>query len=169
MSAARAIKSVRSIVSFRQINGRLCHDVKLRWTTQARSFSDEVSAAKAAAASIKEKKFGPTIFDKIIDKSIPAKIAYEDEKCLAFHDVAPQAPTHVLVIPKRQIPMLSEGNDEDTELLGHLLIVAKKVAAQEGLVNGYRVVINNGPDGSQSVYHLHIHILGGRQMGWPPG
>ncbi|XP_064083634.1 uncharacterized HIT-like protein Synpcc7942_1390 [Macrobrachium nipponense] len=135
-------------------------------TQNFRMFSDEVAAGRAATS---ESKFKPTIFDKIIDRSIPADIVYEDEKCLAFRDVAPQAPVHILVIPKKRIPMLSEAVDDEAQLLGHLLIAVKKVAAQEKLDSGFRVVINNGKDGAQSVYHLHLHILGGRQMSWPPG
>uniref|UniRef100_A0A6B0UXR6 Putative zinc-binding protein of the histidine triad hit family n=1 Tax=Ixodes ricinus TaxID=34613 RepID=A0A6B0UXR6_IXORI len=111
----------------------------------------------------------PTIFSKILDKSIPADIIYEDDKCLAFRDVNPQAKVHFLVIPRKHIPMLDHAGPEDTELLGHLLLVSKKVAAQEKLQDGYRLVINNGKDGCQSVYHLHVHVIGGRQMGWPPG
>ncbi|KAL1512187.1 hypothetical protein AB1Y20_005452 [Prymnesium parvum] len=112
---------------------------------------------------------GETIFGKIIRKEIPATIVYEDETSLAFRDVSPQAPTHILVIPKKPIAMISEAEEADEALLGHLMVVASKVAKQEGLDNGYRLVINNGKDGAQSVYHLHIHILGGRQMTWPPG
>uniref|UniRef100_A0A090X7C5 Putative zinc-binding protein of the histidine triad hit family n=1 Tax=Ixodes ricinus TaxID=34613 RepID=A0A090X7C5_IXORI len=108
-------------------------------------------------------------FTKILDKSIPADIIYEDDKCLAFRDVNPQAKVHFLVIPRKHIPMLDHAGTEDTELLGHLLLVSKKVAAQEKLQDGYRLVINNGKDGCQSVYHLHVHVIGGRQMGWPPG
>ncbi|XP_064487931.1 uncharacterized HIT-like protein Synpcc7942_1390 [Ornithodoros turicata] len=111
----------------------------------------------------------PTIFSKIIDKTIPADIIYEDDKCLAFRDVNPQANVHFLVIPRKPIPMLDDAGAEDTELLGHLLLISKKVAAQESLREGYRIVINNGRHGCQSVYHLHVHVLGGRQMGWPPG
>uniref|UniRef100_A0A3B4GI04 Uncharacterized HIT-like protein Synpcc7942_1390 n=1 Tax=Pundamilia nyererei TaxID=303518 RepID=A0A3B4GI04_9CICH len=111
----------------------------------------------------------PTIFSKVIDKSIPADIIYEDEKCLAFRDISPQAPVHFLVIPRIPIPRISEAKDDDAELLGHLLVVAKNVAKQESLTEGYRVVINDGKHGAQSVYHLHIHVLGGRQMKWPPG
>ena len=110
-----------------------------------------------------------TIFQRIIDKQIPAKIVFEDDLCLAFHDVAPQAPTHVLVIPKKEIPNLAAATAEDQALLGHLLLVAKKVAEQLGLSNGYRTVINCGPDGGQSVDHLHVHLLGGRSLHWPPG
>ncbi len=111
----------------------------------------------------------PTIFHRIINKEIPAKIVYEDELCLAFHDVAPQAPTHVLVIPKKELPNLAAASEADQSLLGHLLLTAKKVAEQLGLTNGYRTVINCGRDGGQSVDHLHIHILGGRALHWPPG
>lgn len=110
-----------------------------------------------------------TIFQKIIDRQIPADIVYEDEQSLAFRDIHPQAPTHVLVIPKRRIPSLAEATEEDTALLGHLLLVASKLALQLGLTNGYRAVINSGPDGGQSVDHLHVHLLGGRQLNWPPG
>lgn len=110
-----------------------------------------------------------TIFGKIIRKEIPAEIVYEDELSLAFKDVNPQAPTHILVIPKKPIPQLDAATPEDRDLLGHLLLTARKVAQQVGLQNGYRVVINNGDDGGQTVYHLHLHILGDRQMQWPPG
>ena len=110
-----------------------------------------------------------TIFGKIIRREIPADIVYEDDFTLAFKDINPQAPTHILVIPKKPIPSLSESNAEDTELMGHLLMTVKKVAAQANLSNGYRVVINNGADAGQSVDHLHLHILGDRNMGWPPG
>lgn len=110
-----------------------------------------------------------TIFGKIINREIKADIIYEDELALAFRDVAPQAPTHILVIPKKPIPQISLAEDADRELLGHLLLVAKKVAELAGLQNGYRIVINDGKDGGQTVYHLHLHILGDRQMKWPPG
>ena len=110
-----------------------------------------------------------TIFGKIIRREIPANIVYEDDLALAFKDVNPQAPTHILVIPKKPIPRVSEAESDDQNLLGHLLLTAKKVAEEAGLENGYRVVINNGKDGGQTVDHLHLHILGGRQMQWPPG
>ncbi|MFN0053766.1 MAG: histidine triad nucleotide-binding protein [Planctomycetales bacterium] len=110
-----------------------------------------------------------TIFKRIIDKEIPARIVHEDELCLAFHDVSPQAPTHVLVIPRQEIPSLANADDGDAPLLGHLLTTARKLAAQLGLASGYRIVINCGPDGGQSVDHLHVHVLGGRRLGWPPG
>jgi histidine triad (HIT) family protein len=110
-----------------------------------------------------------TIFAKIIRREIPAKIEYEDDRCLAFHDVAPQAPVHLLVIPKEPISSLAAVSDDDSPLLGHLVRVATQLAVQLDLTNGYRLVINCGPDGGQSVDHLHIHLLGGRPLGWPPG
>lgn len=110
-----------------------------------------------------------TIFKKIIDGELPAKIVYDDEHCLAFQDVNPQAPTHFLVIPRKEIPSLADAIKEDQELLGHLLLVADKVARQEGLAEGYRTVINIGENGGQTVPHLHIHVLGGRRLTWPPG
>jgi histidine triad (HIT) family protein len=110
-----------------------------------------------------------TIFSKIIDRSIPADIIYEDDLCLAFRDITPQAPTHVLIIPKKPIPKLADATSQDHALLGHLLLTVKRVADQLGLENGYRVVINSGEDGGQTVYHLHLHLLGGRAMQWPPG
>jgi histidine triad (HIT) family protein len=110
-----------------------------------------------------------TIFGKIIRREIPADIVYEDDLCLAFRDVTPQAPVHILVIPKKPIPQIELAESEDHALLGHLLLTVKKVAAQVGITNGYRVVINNGADGGQTVNHLHLHILGGRQLQWPPG
>jgi histidine triad (HIT) family protein len=110
-----------------------------------------------------------TVFGKIIRRELPADIVYEDELSLAIRDINPQAPTHILVIPKKPIPQLDASTPEDRDLLGHLLLTVKKVAEQVGLRNGYRVVINNGHDGGQTVYHLHLHILGDRQMKWPPG
>ena len=110
-----------------------------------------------------------TIFKRIIDKEIPAKIVYEDDRCLAFQDVNPQAPTHVLLIPKKEIPALDRLSSEDQMLLGHLLLVVRKLAEQFGLSGGFRVVVNCGPDAGQSVDHLHLHLLGGRPLGWPPG
>ncbi|WP_414562680.1 MULTISPECIES: histidine triad nucleotide-binding protein [unclassified Anabaena] len=110
-----------------------------------------------------------TIFSKIIRHEIPANIVYEDDLALAFTDVNPQAPVHILVIPKQPIVKLADAEPEDQALLGHLLLTAKHVAAEAGLKNGYRVVINTDVDGGQSVYHLHLHILGGRPMDWPPG
>ena len=100
---------------------------------------------------------------------IPADIIYEDETSLAFNDIAPQAPVHFLVIPKKPITMIEKAEDCDEQVLGHCLLVAKKVAKERGMEKGYRLVINNGVEGCQSVYHVHIHVLGGKQLGWPPG
>lgn len=111
-----------------------------------------------------------TLFDRIIAREIPADIVYEDEVALAFRDVAPQAPVHVLVIPKTPLVGISHASVEHEAMLGHLLVVAGRVARQEGLSgSGYRLVINDGEDGGQSVFHVHVHVLGGRQMAWPPG
>jgi histidine triad (HIT) family protein len=110
-----------------------------------------------------------TIFSKIIRREIPADIIYEDDLVLAFKDIHPQAPVHILVIPKKPIPTLADAESQDRALLGHLLLTAKRVAEEAGLKNGYRVVINTGDDGGQTVHHLHLHILGGRQLDWPPG
>lgn len=110
-----------------------------------------------------------TIFGKIIRKEIPADIVYEDDLCLAFRDIQPVAPTHIVLIPKQHIPQISLAQESDQALLGHLMLTAKKVAEQLGLSNGYRLVINNGEQGGQTVYHLHVHILGDRALQWPPG
>jgi histidine triad (HIT) family protein len=110
-----------------------------------------------------------SIFEKIIDREIPAEIIHEDDCCIAFRDIAPQAPTHLLVVPKSRIDRIGEAVTSDQEVLGHLLLTAARVARDAGLEAGYRLVINNGPDGGEAVPHLHIHILGGRQMQWPPG
>ena len=110
-----------------------------------------------------------TIFEKIIARQIPAKIIWEDEDALAFHDVDPQAPVHVLIVPKRVIPHLADAKDEDRALLGKLLLVARDLAKKLELSNGYRVVINCGPDAGESVPHLHVHLLGKRALAWPPG
>ncbi len=110
-----------------------------------------------------------TIFSKIIHREIPADIVYEDDLAIAFRDVHPQAPVHILVIPKKPLPKLADADPEDQALLGHLLMTVKRVAEQENLAKGYRVVINTGEDGGQTVYHLHLHLLGGRSLKWPPG
>jgi len=110
-----------------------------------------------------------TIFKRIIDGEIPAKIVYQDDRCLAFHDVAPQAPTHVLVIPKREIASWNDLTPEDADLIGHISLVIRRLAAELQLGQGYRIVVNCGPLGGQTVDHLHFHLLGGRQMTWPPG
>ena len=110
-----------------------------------------------------------TIFKKIIDDEIPAKMVHEDEHCLAFHDVSPQAPVHVLVIPRKEIASVDDIADEDQATIGHIWCVIRDIAKQLELGDGYRVVVNCGSDGGQSVDHLHYHLLGGRQLSWPPG
>lgn len=110
-----------------------------------------------------------TIFQKIIDHEIPSSIEHEDERCIAFHDIAPQAPTHLLVVPKSLIARVGEAADSDAALLGHLLLVARTLGNRFGGENGFRLVINNGPDGGEAVPHLHIHVLAGRALQWPPG
>ncbi|WP_310487387.1 histidine triad nucleotide-binding protein [Chamaesiphon sp. VAR_69_metabat_338] len=110
-----------------------------------------------------------TIFSKIIRKEIPADIVYEDDLTLAFRDVNPQAPVHILIIPKQPIVSIATATDADANLLGELLLTAKRVATQQGLDEGYRIVINTGEHGGQTVFHLHLHLLGKRMMTWPPG
>jgi histidine triad (HIT) family protein len=109
------------------------------------------------------------IFQKIIDRQIPARIVHEDDRCLAFHDIGPKAPVHVLVIPKKVIRTHADVTDEDRELLGHLHIVAARLAKQLGISDGYRIVINCEERAGQTVPHLHLHLLGGRDFTWPPG
>ena len=110
-----------------------------------------------------------TIFGKIIRREIPADIVYEDESCLAFRDINPQAPTHVLLVPKKEITRLADAQPGDQALLGHLLLAANKIARELGIDGAYRLVVNNGAGAGQSVFHLHLHILAGRPMRWPPG
>ena len=110
-----------------------------------------------------------TLFEKIADREIPAVIIWEDEMCLVIRDINPQAPTHFLVVPRKPIKTLDDLTDEDAPLIGHMFIVAQKVAEQDGLTGGYRTVFNCGPDAFQTVPHIHLHVLGGRKMGWPPG
>jgi histidine triad (HIT) family protein len=110
-----------------------------------------------------------TLFEKIIAREIPAKVEHEDDQCIVIHDIDPQAPTHFLVIPKQLIPRVAEATTENQAVLGHLLLTAASVAKQLNLEGGFRIVINNGPDGGEAVPHLHVHVLGGRQMAWPPG
>lgn len=108
-----------------------------------------------------------TLFERIINREIPADLLYEDEVCVAFRDIAPQAPTHILVVPRK--PVRSLNDNLDAALAGHLLVVANKIATEQKLLHGYRIVINCGPDGGQTVDHLHLHVLGGRPFEWPPG
>jgi histidine triad (HIT) family protein len=111
-----------------------------------------------------------TLFEKIIAREIPATILHEDEHCLAFTDIRPGAPVHFLVIPRKPIPRIAEAAAEDQALLGHLLLTAGQLARDQGFArDGFRLVINNGPDGGESVPHLHVHVLAGRPLGWPPG
>jgi histidine triad (HIT) family protein len=110
-----------------------------------------------------------TIFEKIIARQVPAKIIWEDDDAIAFHDVNPQAPVHVLIVPKRVVSRLTDAKDDDRALLGKLLLVARDLAKRLELSNGYRVVINCGPDAGESVPHLHVHLLGKRALAWPPG
>lgn len=110
-----------------------------------------------------------TLFEKIIDREIPAKIEYEDDQCVVLHDIQPQAPIHLLIVPKKAITRVSEAANDDEKTLGHLLLVAGVVAKKLQLAQGFRLVINNGPHACESVPHLHVHLLAKRQMNWPPG
>jgi histidine triad (HIT) family protein len=110
-----------------------------------------------------------TLFEKIVDREIPAKIEHEDEQCIVIHDIQPQAPVHLLIIPKKAIPRLEQAAPADQAVLGHLLLTAGAIAKKLGLARGFRLVINNGSDACESVPHLHVHLLAKRQMTWPPG
>lgn len=110
-----------------------------------------------------------TLFEKIIARQIPADIVFEDGHCLAFRDISPQAPTHILVVPKKPIPRIGEALPEDEALIGHLFLTAATIAKTEKLADGFRIVVNNGSHGGETVPHLHIHLLGGRHLVWPPG
>ena len=111
-----------------------------------------------------------TLFEKIIAREIPADIVYEDDLCLCFRDISPQAPVHLLLIPKKPVVRIAESSADDQELLGHLLLKVGEIARQEGYAeDGFRVIINNGPHGVEAVPHLHLHLLAGRQLQWPPG
>jgi histidine triad (HIT) family protein len=110
-----------------------------------------------------------TLFQKIMDREEPGDILYEDDQCVALRDINPQAPTHVLIVPRKPIPTLDALTEDDEALVGHLFLIAQKVAAEEGLSDGYRTVFNNGPDARQTVDHIHLHLIGGRGMSWPPG
>jgi histidine triad (HIT) family protein len=111
-----------------------------------------------------------TLFEKIAAREVPATIVYEDEQVVAFRDIKPQAPTHILIIPRKPIPRIAEAKPEDQQVLGHLLLKAAEVARQLGLAeSGFRLVLNNGRDAGEAVPHLHCHIVGGRRLGWPPG
>ena len=156
--------------SFRLVNNLLKKD---KYLTRNMSSSDEVNAAAVAASEDPAiNPAAPTFFDKITSKEIAVDTIYEDDLCMAFRDIAPQGPVHFLVIPKVKdgLNKLSNAREDQKHLLGHLMYTASEVAKKEGLgESGFRTVINNGKDGAQSVYHLHIHVIGGRQMSWPPG
>lgn len=165
------LRALTSINNFSRIRTTRFHlPLQLsRSISRLRATNDEEANAKAAAAIADTD--APTIFDKIIAKEIPSAIVYEDEKVLAFRDINPQAPVHVIVIPKARdgLTELSKAEARQRDILGELLYAAKIVAEKEGIQDGFRVVINSGASACQSVYHLHLHVLGGRQMKWPPG
>ncbi|MFK7846310.1 MAG: histidine triad nucleotide-binding protein [Rhodothermales bacterium] len=110
-----------------------------------------------------------TLFEKIADREIPADLVFEDDLCIAFRDINPQAPTHILIVPRKPIPTLDDLTEEDEQLVGHLFLTASKIAQKEGLTNGYRTVFNCGEEAGQTVFHIHLHLLGGRSLAWPPG
>jgi histidine triad (HIT) family protein len=111
-----------------------------------------------------------TLFEKIRDREIPADIVHQDERCTAFRDISPQAPVHILIVPNKPVPRVGLAEAADEAVLGHLLLTAAEIARGEGIAEtGYRLVINNGPDGGEAVPHLHVHLIGGRQLQWPPG
>lgn len=110
-----------------------------------------------------------TLFSRIIRREIPADIIFEDESCLAFRDINPQAPVHILIIPKTALTRLTDAREQDAALLGKLMLAANRIAREEGIADAFRLVVNNGPGAGQSVFHLHLHLLGGRSFTWPPG
>ena len=149
----------------------------MQWTDCPQIPPQSKQKNKAASINIaprarpgKTLRVSQTLFEKIIAREIPADIVYEDDLVLAFHDINPKAPTHVLIIPKKPIPRIAEAAPEDHQVLGHLLLKAREIAGELGLhEKGFRLVFNNGPDAGETVPHLHLHILGGRTMTWPPG
>lgn len=158
-------KRVESLPAARAV-GLATATRKMSGEQSAKAHADATAKAAGGAANV------ATIFDKIIAKQIPATIIYEDEQCLAFKDINAQAPVHFLVIPKTKgrLSQLSKAEPDDKPLLGHLLWVAQHVAKAQGLEHGgFRININDGANGGQTVFHLHLHVMGGRQMGWPPG
>ena len=133
-------------------------------------FTDLRGRRFACYPSRRRKRLLPTIFSKIIDREIPADIVYEDDVCIAFRDVSPQAPVHILLIPKREIASLNDLKADDAGVMGHLMVKVPEIASKAGISEeGYRIVVNTGENAGQSVFHIHIHILGGRKMEWPPG
>ncbi|KAI5077464.1 hypothetical protein GOP47_0007288 [Adiantum capillus-veneris] len=154
---------------FPERNFSSCSYSETRRFFNVRAQNNEEENALSVAASVDTG--APTIFDKIIKKEIPSTVVYEDDKVLAFRDISPQAPVHIVLIPKIRdgLTQLSKADERHKDILGHLMYTTGVIAKQEGIEEGYRVVINNGPTACQSVYHLHLHILGGRQLKWPPG
>ena len=128
-----------------------------------------LSNANISSTMNQQSNASRTIFQRIIDREIPAKIEYEDEWCMVIHDIQPQAPVHLLIVPKRVIARVADASAADEGLLGHLIVTAGMVAKKLNLERGFRLVINNGPDACESVPHVHVHLLAKRQMGWPPG
>eukprot|EP00899_Mesostigma_viride_P029720 jgi/Mesvir1/9933/Mv06636-RA.1 len=161
VNALRLGRPASSVTWKPACNSRQFHRYK-----PAHAMSEEAKAREAAGSAQEV-----TIFDKIVAKQIPADVIYEDDLCMAFRDISPQAPVHTVLIPKVRgnLSQLSKAQESDKELLGHLFYTAQLVAKQEKLDKGFRVVVNDGPEGCQSVYHLHLHIIGGRQLRWPPG
>ncbi|CAM6079938.1 unnamed protein product [Sphagnum tenellum] len=173
-----ATTSVAPSSLFRSVTIRNCsitrnqkQQQKLRPCSVARSISSQSRLQAVAKAKEAAESGALTLFDKIVSRQIPSTVVYEDDKVLAFRDISPQAPVHIIIIPKDRdgLTQLSKAEERHTEILGHLMVTAAVVAKQEGLVDGFRVVVNDGVQGCQSVYHLHLHLLGGRQMNWPPG
>eukprot|EP00468_Gymnochlora_sp_CCMP2014_P007537 CAMPEP_0167761484 /NCGR_PEP_ID=MMETSP0110_2-20121227/12201_1 /TAXON_ID=629695 /ORGANISM="Gymnochlora sp., Strain CCMP2014" /LENGTH=167 /DNA_ID=CAMNT_0007648179 /DNA_START=71 /DNA_END=574 /DNA_ORIENTATION=- len=167
MAPSRAFSSTsRSLIPMQNVN---TYFSKASYTGR-RDFSRNLSGKSGGGVDLAENiKTNPTIFGKILRKEIPADVVYEDDRCLAFRDINPAAPTHILIIPKKLIPKLSEAEEEDEAVLGHLLLTAQKIAKSEGLDEGFRTVINTDKHGCQTVFHLHVHLIGGKQLGWPPG
>jgi diadenosine tetraphosphate (Ap4A) HIT family hydrolase len=135
------------------------------------SFVRSMSSEESRAVAMKESEGMKTIFDKIISKEIPSTVVFEDDKCLAFRDISPQAPVHIVLVPKDRgsLTRLIHAQETHKSILGHMMVTAAHIARTEKLDDGFRIVINDGPAGCQSVYHIHVHILGGRTMNWPPG
>jgi histidine triad (HIT) family protein len=170
------IKTDISVTPFGLCNFARCHllafasiRVHSRLETQTPA-SHPVLTATAAESSFSAMSNSKTLFQKLIDREIPAKIVYEDDLVFAFEDIKPAAPTHVLIVPKKPIPRIADAQPEDHKVLGHLLIKAAEIAKKAGVgESGFRLVLNNGPNAGESVPHLHCHILGGRKLDWPPG
>ncbi|GAA0152222.1 nucleotide phosphatase [Lithospermum erythrorhizon] len=168
MAAITSLSLLRGAVSVRALSKiRLANS----FIPPRRGYLNVKNASNKEEGGAKSAGGGPTIFDNIIAKEIPSSIVYEDDKVLAFRDINPQAPVHVLIIPKQRdgLTELGKAEQRHEDILGHLLYASKLVAEKEGIADGFRVVINSGPTACQSVYHLHLHVLGGRQLKWPPG